>query len=292
MLLESVEYTCPATVEEALEALASNDDAAPLAGGQSLINVLKNRVASVALLVDISRLEELRRVDVHPDGSLEIGACVTYDELDRSADVRRGHAILADVAGRIEDQQIRNRGTIGGNCCLSDPTNNLPPLVMALGATMNVQGRQGVREIPADDFFHGYFSTAVEQGEILRSITVPAIGADAGAGYSSLTIGGDSKAIVRASAYVRGDGTIEDARVVLSVVGPRPIRHPGMEERLRGQPATAETVSRASEAVGQGDGLEPPTDSHGTADYRRRMARVVARRAAHEAIARGGEGGE
>ena len=98
MLLESVEYTRPATVEEALEALASDDGAAPLAGGQSLINVLKNRVASVALLVDIGRLEELRGVDVRPDGSLDIGACVTYDELDRSADVRTGHAILADVA--------------------------------------------------------------------------------------------------------------------------------------------------------------------------------------------------
>jgi aerobic carbon-monoxide dehydrogenase medium subunit len=292
MLLESVEYTRPATVEEALEALASDDGAAPLAGGQSLINVLKNRVASVALLVDISRLEELRGVEARPDGSLEIGAGVTYDELDRSADVRKGHAILADVAGRIEDQQIRNRGTIGGNCCLSDPTNNLPPLLMALGATMNIQGRQGVREVPADEFFHGYFATAVEQGEILRSITVPALGPHAGAGHSSLMIGGDSKAIVRASAYLRGDGTIDDARVVLSVVGPRPIRHPGMEERLRGQPATAETVTRASEAVGEGDGLEPPTDSHGTADYRRRMARVVARRAAHEAMARGGEGGE
>jgi aerobic carbon-monoxide dehydrogenase medium subunit len=289
MLLESVEYTRPATVEEALDALASDDGAAPLAGGQSLINVLKNRVASVALLVDISRLEELRGVEARPDGSLEIGACVTYDELDRSPEVRRGHAILADVAGRIEDQQIRNRGTIGGNCCLSDPTNNLPPLVMALRATMNIQGRDGVREVPADEFFQGYFMTAVEQGEILRSITVPALGPNGGAGYSSLTIGGDSKAIVRASAYLRGDGTIEDARVVLSVVGPRPIRHPGMEERLRGQPATAETISRASEAVGEGDGLEPPTDSHGTADYRRRMARVVARRAAQEAMARGGE---
>jgi carbon-monoxide dehydrogenase medium subunit len=292
MLLESVEYTRPATVEEALEALASDDGAAPLAGGQSLINVLKNRVASVGLLVDISRLEELRRVDARSDGALEIGACVTYDELDRSPEVRRGHAILADVAGRIEDQQIRNRGTIGGNCCLSDPTNNLPPLLMALGATMNIQGRGGMREVAADEFFHGYFSTAVEHGELLRSITVPAIGPDAGAGYSSLTIGGDSKAIVRASAYVHGNGTIEDARVVLSVVGPRPIRHPGMEERLRGQPATSEAVTSASEAVGDGDGLEPPTDSHASADYRRRMARVVARRACHEAIARGGEGGE
>jgi aerobic carbon-monoxide dehydrogenase medium subunit len=292
MLLESVEYTRPAAVEEALDALASNDGAAPLAGGQSLINVLKNRVARVALLVDISRLAELRGVEPRSDGSLEIGACTTYDEIDRSADVRRGHAILADVAGRIEDQQIRNRGTIGGNCCLSDPTNNLPPLLIALGATMNVQGGAGVRQVPAGQFFHGYFSTAVEHGELLRSITVPALEPDAGAGYNSLTIAGDSKAIVRASAYVRGNGTIEDARVVLSVVGPRPVRHAGMEERLRGRPATAETVAAASEAVGDGDDLSPPTDAHATADYRRRMARLVARRAVNEAMATGGDGRE
>src|SRR5919107_2461516 len=183
MLLESVEYTRPATVDEALEALRSNDGAAALAGGQSLINVLKNRVASIDLLVDISGLEKLRSISVDADGTLEVGACVTYDELDRSPDVRSAHDLLADVAGRIEDQQIRNRGTIGGNCCLSDPTNNLPPLVVALGATMNVVGPGGARQVPADEFFFGYFSTAVEQGELLRSITIPAIGSGAGAGY-------------------------------------------------------------------------------------------------------------
>jgi carbon-monoxide dehydrogenase medium subunit len=289
MLLESVEYTRPASIDEALEALRSTEGAAALAGGQSLVNVLKNRVASVELLVDISALDELRGIETRPDGSLEIGACVTYDELDNSEDVRRGHKLLADVAGHIEDQQIRNRGTIGGNCCLADPTNNLPPLLMALGATMNVQGASGTREVPADDFFFGYFSTAVEEGELLRSISIPALGPGAGAGYNSLTVGGDSKAIARAAAYVRGDATIEDARVVLAVVGPRPIRHAGMEERLRGNPATAETVNEASDAVGDGDGLEPVTDAHATADYRRKMARVVAKRAVHEAIARGGE---
>jgi aerobic carbon-monoxide dehydrogenase medium subunit len=290
MLLESVEYTRPGSVDEALEALRSTEDAAPLAGGQSLVNVLKNRVASVELLVDISRLEELRRIEVGGDGGLEIGACVTYDELDRSLEVRRGHELLADVAGHIEDQQIRNRGTIGGNCCLGDPTNNLPPLLMALGATMNVQGASGVRQVPADDFFFGYFSTAVEDGELLRSISVPALG-DAGAGYNSLAVGGDSKAIARAAALVRGNGTIEEARVVLAVVGPRPLRHTGMEERLRGRPATVESVDEASAAVGDGDDLEPVSDAHGTADYRHKMARVVAKRAAHEAIARGGGNG-
>ena len=285
MLLESVEYTRPATVDEALEALRASDGAAPLAGGQSLINVLKNRVASVDLLVDISRLEELRSISVGADGTLEVGACVTYDELDRSPDVRASHGLLASVAGRIEDQQIRNRGTIGGNCCLSDPTNNLPPLLVALGATMNIAGSGGARQVPAEDFFHGYFSTALEPGELLRSI--PALPADAGAGYHSLTVGGDSKAISRAAAFVRASDAIEEARVVLAVVGPRPIRHAGMEERLRGAPATAQSVNAASEAI-DGNGLEPVSDAHGSADYRRKMARVVARRAVHEALAKGG----
>jgi aerobic carbon-monoxide dehydrogenase medium subunit len=287
MVLETVEYTRPDTVDEALEALGSRDGAAVLAGGQSLINVLKNRVASVELLVDISRLEELRSIAGGADGGLEIGACVTYDELDRSTEVRAGHELLADVAGRIEDPQIRNRGTIGGNCCLGDPTNNLPPLLVALGGTMNIQGAGGSRTVPAEEFFFGYFSTAIEPGELLRSISIPALPADSGTGYNSLTVGGDSKAISRAAAFVRGNGTIEEARVVLSVVGPRPIRHAGMEERLRGASANAESVNAASEAI-DGEGLEPVGDAHGSADYRRKMARVVARRAVHEAIARRG----
>jgi carbon-monoxide dehydrogenase medium subunit len=289
MLLESVEYTRPRTVEEAIEALSSNEGAAALAGGQSLVNVLKNRVASVDLLVDISRLEDLRVIRHGGDGSLEIGACVTYDELDRSPEVRGSHAILADVAGHIEDQQIRNRGTIGGNCCLSDPTNNLPPLLVALRATMTIEGRSGSREVAADDFFFGYFMTAVEQGELLRSIAIPAFEPDAAPGYNTLAVGGDSKAIVRAAAYVRGNGVIDDARVVLAAVGPKPIRHRGMEERLRGAPPTAETISQASEAIG--DELEPVSDAHASADYRRKMARVVARRAVQEAIAKVGRGG-
>lgn len=289
MLLESVEYTRPRNLDEALRALASREGAAVLAGGQSLVNVLKNRVASVDLLVDVSRLDELRRIEVGADGGLEIGACVTYDELERSDDIRGAQPMLASAAGHIEDRQIRNRGTIGGNCCLSDPSNNLPPLLIALGATMNVQGPGGGRQVLAEDFFFGYFMPALEPGEILRSISIPPLAADAGVGYQALSVGHDSKAIVRAAAHVRGGDTIEDARVVLSVVGPRPIRHSAMENLLNGAPASAETVERASEAVGDGDGLEPISDAHGSADYRRRVARVLARRAVYEAMMRGAQ---
>ena len=286
MLLESVAYARPDTVAEALEALASSDGAAPLAGGQSLVNVLKHRVASLELLVDISRLEDLRQITRGSDGGLEIGACVTYDELDRSDEVRSSHPLLAEVAGHIEDQQIRDRGTIGGNCCLSDPTNNLPPLLVALDATMVIESASGRREVPAAEFFHGYFATAVGEGELLRSITVPPLAADAGAGYSTVAVGGDSKAIARAAAMVRGNGTIQDARVVLACVSPTPMRHGGMEEALRGAEATMEAVQAAAEQIG--DDLEPLGDAHGSADYRRAMARVVARRAVCQAMVKGG----
>ena len=284
MLLESVAYARPGTVAEALQALASSDSAAPLAGGQSLVNVLKHRVAQVDLLVDISRLEELRRIEAGSDGSLEIGACVTYDEIDRSEAARSAHPLLAQVAGHIEDQQIRCRGTIGGNCCLSDPTNNLPPLVVALDATMVIESETGRREVPARDFFHGYFSTAVREGELLRSLRIPPLGR-AGAGYSSVAVGTDSKAIARAAAVIVSNGTIEQARVVLACVSPAPLRHTEMETALLGSPASPGTVHEAARRIGED--LEPMGDVHGSADYRRQMARVVAGRAVLQAIAKG-----
>jgi aerobic carbon-monoxide dehydrogenase medium subunit len=286
MLLESVAYARPDTVAEALEALASSDGAAPLAGGQSLVNVLKHRVASVELLVDISRLDELRQITRASDGGLEIGACVTYDELDHSEEVRSSHPLLAEVASHIEDQQIRDRGTIGGNCCLSDPTNNLPPLLVALDATMVIQSATGQREVAAAEFFHGYFATAVEEGELLRTVTVPPLGADAGAGYSTVAVGADSKAIARAAAVVRGNGTIQEARVVLACVSPAPMRHSGMEEALRGAEASVDAVRAAAERIGED--LEPLGDAHGSAGYRRAMARVVAQRAVCQAMVKGG----
>jgi aerobic carbon-monoxide dehydrogenase medium subunit len=286
MLLESVAYARPESVAEALQALSATDGAAPLAGGQSLVNVLKHRVASLELLVDISRLEELRRIEVRSDGTLEIGACVTYDELDRSDDVRSAHPLLAHVAGHIEDQQIRCRGTIGGNCCLSDPTNNLPPLLVALDATMVIESSAGRREVPAGEFFHGYFATAVGDGELLRSVRIGPLGPDAGAGYSTVAVGADSKAIARAAAVVRANGTIDEARVVLACVSPTPIRHREMEEALRGAARGEEAVREAAQRVGED--LDPMGDAHGSAEYRREMARVVAQRAVLQAIGNGG----
>ncbi len=286
MLLKSVEYVRPGSVDEALHLLRSNAGAAPLAGGQSLSNILKHRVASVDVLVDISSLDELREIQRRPDGSIELGACVTYDELDRSLGVRAGHEIIARVASHIEDSQIRNRGTIGGNCCLSDPTNNLPPLLIALDATMHVRSAGGSRRVPVEEFFKGYFLTALEPGELLTSVEIPALPAGARAGYASLNVAADSKAIVRSAARVKVNEVIEEARVVLARVAPVPIRHRGMEEALVGAAPTAESVRAAADTIGED--LEPVADSHGSSEYRRQMARVVARRAVLEAIGQGG----
>jgi carbon-monoxide dehydrogenase medium subunit len=294
MLLEQVEYVRPQSLDEALEILANDDGAAPLAGGQSLTNVLKNRVASVDVLVDISALGDLAGITRTADGGLSIGACVTYDELDRSAEVRQSHWMLGEVAAHIEDQQIRNKGTIGGNCCLSDPTNNLPPILVALDAVMELRSRSGRRSVEAADFFKGYFATALEPGELLVSITVPQMPERSGAGYASLAVGADAKAMVRAAARVtldRDHATIVDSRVVLARVAHVPTRDAEAEARLNGADATDDAVRAA--CAGVADGMQPITDVHGSSEYRRQMAKVMARRAVDQAIAaaRGGRNG-
>jgi aerobic carbon-monoxide dehydrogenase medium subunit len=286
MLLEQVEYVRPQSLDEALGILANDDGAAPLAGGQSLVNVLKNRVASVDLLVDISRLPDLAAISRTADGGLSIGACVTYDELDRSSEVRQSHWLLGDVAAHIEDQQIRNKGTIGGNCCLSDPTNNLPPILVALDAVMELRSRAGQRSVPSADFFKGYFATALEPGELLVSITVPPMPDGSGAGYASLVVAADAKAMVRAAARVtlaNGGAAIADSRVVLARVAHVPVRDAGVEAQLNGSEPTETSVRVACE--GAADGVEPIADVHGSSDYRRQMAKVMARRAVLQAIA-------
>ena len=284
MLLRSVEYFRPASLAEAVQALQDDDGARVLAGGQSLLNVLKHRAAAVDLLVDISRLEELRTITVRPDGGAEIGAAATYDEIDRHAELRAAQPTVSLVANGLVDQQVRCRGTIGGNACYNDPGSNYPPLLVALGATMRVSGPGGDRDVPAEDFFRSSYQVALERGELLRSVVLPPLG-DAGVGYSSLQIARDGWAVARAAAHVRANGTIQDVRIVLGCVAGRPVRATGVEERLRGAEPTPEAVKAAAESAAEG--IDPPSDSHASAAYRRDMTRVVVRRAVLEAMGPG-----
>ena len=202
MLLRQVEYARPTTLDHALRLLGEHDGARALAGGQTLLNVMKARAASPDVLVDLAELRELRTIVRGEDGSLEVGATATLAEIIRSSEVAETRPILAEVAGQIADVQVRNRGTIGGNVCSNDPTNHFPPVLVALGATMLVAGPAGERALPAEEFFLGVYLTALAQGELLRAIALsPRKGGD---GFASVTLGRDGTCIASAAATVDG----------------------------------------------------------------------------------------
>jgi aerobic carbon-monoxide dehydrogenase medium subunit len=268
MLLREVEYARPSGIDQALRLLSESDGARALAGGQTLINVMKARAASPDVLVDLADLAELRRIGRGADGSLEIGATATLAEIVRSADVADARPILAEVASQIADVQVRNRGTIGGNVCSNDPTNHFPPVLVALGATMHVVGAQGERAVPAEDFFLGVYMTAVATGELLRSITLSS--RSEGDGFASITIGVDGTCIVSAAATIEGGRP----RIGLGCVGATPVL---VTPESAGEQAVREAV--------RGAGIDPPSDVHASADYRRHLAEVVAVRAVRKASA-------
>src|SRR5918995_7247619 len=198
MLLAEVEYARPSTDEDAVRLLAAHDGARPLAGGQTLTNVMKARAAAPDVLIDLNDLDELRTISRTADG-LELGAMVTLAELIRSSDVAETRPILVEVASQIADVQVRNRGTIGGDICSNDPTDHLPPLVAALGATMTIHSDDGERTVTSDEFFVGVYMTAVGPSELLTRITIPAA-AGAKDGFASIPIGRDGTCIVNAAA--------------------------------------------------------------------------------------------
>ena len=279
MLLREVEYARPATVEEAISLLGTYDGARPLAGGQTLVNVMKARAAAPDVLVDLADLGELREIGFSSDGMLEIGAMVTCAQLMGSSEVEVARPILAEVAGTIADVQVRNRGTIGGNVCVSDPTNHFPPLLAALDATFTIRGQEGGRTVSADEFFLGVYLTAVGEGELLTTINVPP-SSGAGDGFAGLTIGAHGTYIVSAAATVSGDA----ARIAIGCVAASPVRASAMEERLAGGDYSESAVRAAAEGLGAS--LDPPSDVHGSGDFRRHLAEVSATRAVLQAAGR------
>ena len=264
MLLSEVGYARPATLEQALGVLADYPGARALAGGQTLVNVMKARAAAPDVLVDLAGIPELKGIELGPDGTLELGAMVTYSELIASAEAR-ARPILGEVCAQIADVQVRNRGTIGGNVCSSDPTNHLPPLFVALGADFTVVGPGGERTVPAQDFFLGVYMTAAGPGELLTKITVPPGRSD---GFASVPIG------------VRRNLHRERGRL-----GQR--RRPGRarlcrRDAGRGRARRPRTRRPSSGAV-RDSGIDPPSDVHASSEYRRRLAEVVAARAVEQA---------
>jgi carbon-monoxide dehydrogenase medium subunit len=266
MLLREVEYARPSSVAEAVRLLGSHDGARALAGGQTLVNVMKARAASPDVLVDLNRLDDLRRISVSGD-TLQLGPMATYTQIMGSSEVEVSRPILGEVSAQIADVQVRNRGTIGGNVCSNDPTNHLPPLLAALDASFTILGSGGERTVPAAEFFLGVYLTAVGEGELLTSISVHAAG-KAADGFAAITIGRDGTCIVNAAASLEGGSP----RIAIGCVDAVPVLV---------QPAGTDddSVRGAVEAAS----LEPPSDVHASAEYRRHLAGVCAVRAVAQA---------
>jgi len=261
VLLREVEYVKPSSVADALTTLAGNDGARALAGGQTLINVMKARAASPDVLVDLNGLDDLKGIELGADGTLTIGPMTTYTELIESAEAR-ARPILGEVCAQIADVQVRNRGTIGGNLCSNDPTNHLPPLMAAIGAQLTITGAGGERTVPAADFFLGVYMTAVAQDELLTKITIPAGKRD---GFAAVTLGVDGTCIANAAASMNGS-----LRIALGCVDAVPVV------------IEADSADDVREAV-RAAKLDPPGDVHASSAYRAHLAEVLAERAARQA---------
>jgi aerobic carbon-monoxide dehydrogenase medium subunit len=263
MLLREVAYATPSSLAQALEILAADDGARALAGGQTLINVMKARAGSPDTLVDLSGLDDLKGIELGSDGTLEIGAMTTYTEIMASSEAR-ARPILGEVCAQIADVQVRNRGTIGGNVCTNDPTNHLPPLLAALGARFTIAGGSSERTVSSDDFFLGVYLTAVGAGELLTKVTIPAGRND---GFAAVTLGVEGTCIASAAASLNGS-----TRVALGCVDAVPVVL---------APAS-DDAGAVMQAVRDAN-LEPPSDVHASSEYRRHLAEVLAVRAVDQA---------
>jgi carbon-monoxide dehydrogenase medium subunit len=278
MIPAKFDYVKPATLDEAVQALAGGgEDAKVIAGGQSLLPLLRLRLSYPDLLVDLGGLDELRGVTDSGD-SLLIGARTTHYQLVHDPLVGEHCGILAEAAATVADPAVRHRGTLGGSLAHGDPAGDLPAVAVALGATMVARGPGGERTIAASDFFIDYLTTALQPAEILTGVRVPKLGGGWGYRYEKFHRTAQAWAIVGVAALARrSNGHVAEARVGLTNMGSVPVRASAVEAAAAGAEATRDALNAA--AASAADGTEPPADLHGAPDYRRHLARVLTGRA-------------
>ena len=284
------DYYRAGSVAEAGELLKTHPGAKLLAGGHSLIPLLKLRLAAPAAVIDIGRIGELRGITVG-DGAVHIGSLTTHAELAASADVQRHAAALAEAAKQIGDPAVRNRGTVGGNVAHADPASDLPTVLCALGASLRMTGPGGERAIAASDFFLGVMSTSLGEDELLTSIEVPVAQAGQGSAYAKFAHPASRYAVVGVAATVTvAGGSCTDASVVVGGVVPTPARASSVERALVGQTLSAETISAAAQSVGGdlGDDADLLGDIFASAEYRKAVTHVWVQRAVTAAADRAG----
>jgi len=279
------EYFAPRTVDEALGLLERyGEGARVLAGGLSLVPMMKLRLTEPQYIIDISKIPGLSYVIGNNGGGLRLGSLTTYHTLQTSAAVKSSCPMLSEAAGKIGDAQIRNRGTIGGNICHADPACDLTTVTLAAGAEFKAIGPGGARTIKSDDFFVDLFTSALKHSELLTEITIPSYLPNTGDAYYKLTQRSGDFAIVSVAVVMRlgGGDVCESASVVLGSVGPTPIRSKGAEKALKGKPVTDKLIDEASKLASQE--VDPSTDVHASAEYKKEMSKVITQKMLKEAF--------
>jgi carbon-monoxide dehydrogenase medium subunit len=277
MIPAEFDYVAPDSLEEAIRALGEGgEDAKLLAGGHSLLPLMKLRLAAPSLLVDLRKVPGLHGI-TREDGTWRIGAMTPHSDLEHTGDL----GIVARVAGSIADRQVRNRGTIGGSLAHGDPASDLPAIMLITEGSVTVQGSGGQRTVSAADLFKDYLETAIEPDEVLTEVRMPALDGW-GFGFEKFNRRSEDWAMVAVSAVVKQDqGMCEEVRIGLTNMGPVPLRARAVEDALRGQPLGPEAIARAAEHAA--DGTDPPADLNASSEYKRHLARVLTRRALMEA---------
>ena len=278
MIPAAFEYARPTSIDEALQAIADGgDDVKVLAGGQSLIPVMRLRLAAPETVVDLGRVAELR--GVRDDGdAIVIGAMTTHSDVLADPLIARHAPLIAQATETVADRQVRHRGTFGGALAHADPAGDLPAVALALDAEFVIAGLQGRRTVPAADFFVDYLTTAVEEGELLVEVRVPKLAGEWGMRYEKFNRVAQAWSIVAVAAVVRReDGHIAEARIGLTNMGTTPLRATAVEAALAGAEATPEAIAEASRSAAEG--TSPSSDLNAQADYREHLAQVLTRRA-------------
>lgn len=278
MIPAGFDYAVPETLDEAIGALREGgEDAKLLAGGHSLIPLMKLRLAAPTLLVDLRRIPGLGGVQ-RENGHLRIGAMTRHAVLQDDDSL----GLLQSVASLIADQQVRNRGTIGGSLAHGDPASDLPTALLCAEGTVTATGPDGPREIAAADLFEDYLTTSLDPLEVITEVRIPALDGY-GHGYRKFTRRAEDWAMVGACALVKkgADGSCEDVRVALTNMGSTPLRATATEEALRGKPLDAESIAAAAEQAAEG--TDPPADRNASSEYKQHLARVLSRQALEEA---------
>jgi aerobic carbon-monoxide dehydrogenase medium subunit len=283
MIAHEFEYSAPASLQEVLSLLES-EGSKPLAGGMSLVPMMKLRLAAPGTLVDLRQVPELRRLRVE-DGRLCIGAMVTHYELESTPLVRTACPLLAETAASIGDVQIRNRGTIGGAVAHADPAADYPAALLAMDTTVVLTGAGGERTVAIEDFFVDTFTTALEPGELITELRIPVEAAGTGTAYEKQAQSASGFAVVGVAVRVRlSAGQVVLARVGVTGLGPRAFRAAEVERRLQGTAGTVDDVRRAVAVIA--DGVDANADVHASAAYRSHLARVMCARALSTALLR------